>query len=67
MRVLAAALLFATAGAAYAATAYLVSSRIGMSVTGRSVYVCTYRYGTATFERTIAFDAGPCPYSIEIQ
>lgn len=54
-------------GVAYAAMATLVSSRVATSVTGQSIYVCTYQYGGQHFTRTIPLTDGPCPFTIEVQ
>lgn len=62
------ALLLAIACAsAYGAQAFLVSSTVGMSVTGQSIWKCVYRYGNQTFVQAIPVASGPCPQMIEVQ
>ncbi len=48
---------------ANAATAYLVSCSMGMSVTGRTIYTGIYQYGATRFARS--FETY-CPYSVEV-
>lgn len=53
-------------GVAWGATAYLVSSSMGTSVTGQAINICTYQYGTTQFQRI--FPMGQmCPLNIEVQ
>jgi hypothetical protein len=61
-------LLLAAALSAHAmtVTATLVSSRIGTTVTGQSVVICTYSYGGQKFEKLFPIGTN-CPISIQIQ
>ncbi len=50
---------------AWAATAYFVGQRVGTSVTGQAINICTYQYGGQQFEK--AFPIGTmCPMSVEV-
>lgn len=52
--------------ATLAATAALVGQRLGHSVTGQNVIICTYQIGPQRFER--AFPMGEqCPMTVEVQ
>jgi hypothetical protein len=65
MRTLALAICLALSTPTFAATAFLVSQRMGLSVTGQSITVCTYAYGSQQFER--AFPMGQmCPMSVVV-
>lgn len=60
-------LLAAVSVPALAASAFLVSSTVGMSVTGQSIWKCVYKYGNQTFVQAIPVASGPCPQMIEVQ
>jgi len=62
--IIAIALALAAANA-QAATAFLVSSRTGSSVTGQAVWICTYQYGGQHFERVFPLST-MCPMSVEV-
>lgn len=62
----AALVLLTVAMVAQAATAFLVSSHMGQSVTGQSAIICVYSYNGQQFSR--AYPLGNmCPMSVEVQ
>lgn len=53
---------------AMAAVAMLVGQRLGTSVTGQGILICTYQYGNQRFERYFPTSAGPqCPQQVAVQ
>jgi hypothetical protein len=63
MRAIVFAVLLAFSTASEAATAFLVRCDIGMSVTGRTIYIGTYQYAGRYFK--VSFDHY-CPPTIEV-
>lgn len=60
-------IVLAAALPALAATAYLVGTRMGTSITGQPALICTYQYGASQFDRAFPVTMGNCPTSIEVQ
>lgn len=57
----------AAAGSATAAIAVLVNTEVGVSETGRSIWICTYQAPSGTLvTRNIPVGAGPCPATINV-
>lgn len=54
-------------GAGLTAPAALTGARLGSSVTGQPVWVCTYSVGGTTFDRAIPYAAGSCPATVAVQ
>ena len=65
MKAILAAVLFALAANASAATAFLQSCHSTSSVTGEFMFVGAYNYGGRTFQQTFPGSVGWCPQTIE--